>query len=74
MPRSCLTPAIHEDQKQAEQELLYELDKQKKREKNPHANRKGDRDARSFRRGVETRGTDGSPAKISVAGKRVVAS
>ena len=29
LPRSCLTPAIHEDQKQAEQELLYEMEKAK---------------------------------------------
>src|SRR5882672_641200 len=34
LPRSCLTPAIREDQKQAEQELLRDVDKQKKREKN----------------------------------------
>lgn len=43
--RSCLTPAVHEDQKHAEQELLREVDRQKKREKNPNArNRERDRD------------------------------
>jgi predicted Zn-dependent protease len=32
LPRSCLTPAIHEDQKRAEQQLLYEVEREKKRE------------------------------------------
>jgi predicted Zn-dependent protease len=44
LPRSCLTPAIHEDQKHAEQQLLYEVDKQKKKDKNPNAKRNRDRD------------------------------
>ncbi|HEV8378081.1 MAG TPA: M48 family metalloprotease [Tepidisphaeraceae bacterium] len=45
LPRSCITPAIHEDQKRAEQELLYEVEKQKKKEKNPNARRNRDRDS-----------------------------
>ena len=45
LPRSCLTPAIHEDQKRAEQEILHDVERQKKREKNPNArNRERDRD------------------------------
>jgi len=45
LPRSCLTPAIHEDQKQAEQQLLREVDRQKKRDKNSTArNRNRERD------------------------------
>src|SRR5439155_11385847 len=44
LPRSCLTPAIHEDQKQAEQELLRDAERQKKKEKNPHANRNRERE------------------------------
>jgi len=47
LPRSCLTPAIHEDQKRAEQELLYEVDKQKKKEKNKRPDREATRTDRS---------------------------
>jgi beta-barrel assembly-enhancing protease len=44
LPRSCLTPAIHEDQKRAEQELLVDVERQKRREKNPTAKRNRERD------------------------------
>jgi hypothetical protein len=48
--RSCLTPAIHEDQKQAEQELLRDVERQKKRDKNNTArNRDRDREVISSR-------------------------
>ncbi|HEV8605725.1 MAG TPA: M48 family metalloprotease [Tepidisphaeraceae bacterium] len=39
LPRSCITPAIHEDQRKAEQELLYEAEREKKKEKNRKADR-----------------------------------
>jgi len=33
LPRSCLTPTIQPDQKRAEQEMLYEVEKEKKKDK-----------------------------------------
>src|SRR5258706_3878123 len=39
LPRSCLTPAIHEDQKQAEQELLHDMEKAKPKGKKARADR-----------------------------------
>src|SRR5258705_6207955 len=33
LPRSCLTPTIKPDQKRAEQEVLYEVEKEKKKDK-----------------------------------------
>ncbi|HEV8290882.1 MAG TPA: M48 family metalloprotease [Tepidisphaeraceae bacterium] len=44
LPRSCITPAIHEDQKRAEQEVLSAAEKQKKKERNPNARRNRERD------------------------------
>jgi predicted Zn-dependent protease len=43
LPRSCLTPAIHEDQKQAEQELLHEIQKEKPKAKKQHGDRESSR-------------------------------
>jgi len=39
LPRSCLTNAIRPDQKQAEEELLHDLDKAKKNQKNKRSER-----------------------------------
>jgi predicted Zn-dependent protease len=46
MPRSCLTPAIRPDQKEAEEELLHDLEKAKKNNKNKRNEREASRGER----------------------------